>query len=97
MVTIVEKRKPTPARFAKWRDAELRARRALDHHVHFRGRSDGFQFEYRDGVLTVRGRVPTFYLKQLLGSILKRIDGVRYVENQVDVVCSHGLSSVRRS
>jgi hypothetical protein len=97
MVTLVEKRKPTPARSAKWRDAEVRARRALDHHVHFRGRSDGFQFECRDGVLTVRGRVPSFYLKEVLDNILKRIDGVRYVENQVDVVCSHGLSSVRGS
>jgi hypothetical protein len=33
----------------------------------------------------------------LLEDILKRIDGVRRVDNQVDVVCNHGLSSVRSS
>jgi hypothetical protein len=43
----------------------------------------------------VRGRVPSFYLRKLLESILKRVDGVHIVDNQVDVVCCNGLSSVR--
>jgi hypothetical protein len=70
-------------------------RKELDSHSHFRGRVAEFHFEHRDGVLTVRGRVPTFYLKQLLQTILKRIDGVERINNQVDVVCCDGISSVK--
>ena len=95
MVTLVGKRKQP--RSAKPRITDLRARQALERHVHFRGRSDGFTFDCRGDVLTVRGRVPSFYLKQVLENVLKQIDGVRHVDNQVDVVCCDGLSSVRRS
>jgi hypothetical protein len=93
MITLTKKqrRKPVTTRI----DTAHRARKVLNGHVHFRGRIDGFQFEHRDGVLTVRGRVPSFYLRKLLESILKRVDGVHVVDNQVDVVCCDGLSSVR--
>jgi hypothetical protein len=74
---------------------ERRAYEALASHCHFRGRADGFQFENDGGVLTVRGRVPSFYLKQVLQTILNRLDGVRLVNNQADVICCGGLSSVR--
>jgi hypothetical protein len=53
-------------------------------------------FQFQDGVLTLRGRVPTFYLKQLLQSWLKDLDGVREIDNQVDVVSATGLSSEPR-
>jgi hypothetical protein len=33
----------------------------------------------------------------LMEGILKRVDGARHIDNQVDVVCNHGLSSVRSS
>lgn len=52
--------------------------------------------EYREGVLTLRGSVPSFYLKQVLQSILKDIPGVERIDNRVDVVSAAGLSSVRR-
>lgn len=68
-------------------------RKALERSVYFRGRGNRFHFLFRDGILTVRGRVPTFYLKALLERIVRRVDGVRRVRNQVDVVCNHGLSS----
>lgn len=74
---------------------ERRAHEALASHGHFRGRAEGFQFENDGGILTVRGRVPSFYLKQVLQTILKRLEGVRKVDNQVDVICCDGLSSVR--
>jgi hypothetical protein len=95
MVMLAEKRKTR--RSAKPSNTDLRARQALERHVHFRGRSDGFTFDCRGDVLIVRGRVPSFYLKQVLENVLKQIDGVRRVDNQVDVVCCDGLSSVRRS
>jgi hypothetical protein len=48
------------------------------------------------GTLTLRGRVPTFYLKQVLQTMLGGLEGVDRIDNQVDVVNSEGLSSVRR-
>src|SRR5690349_9788770 len=74
---------------------EYLARIQLDHHCHFRGRVDGFEFRNCDRVLTVRGRVPSFYLRRLLEKVLLRVDGVQSIDNQVDVVCCDGLSSVR--
>lgn len=52
--------------------------------------------DYREGVLTLRGSVPSFYLKQVLQSILKDTPGVARIDNRVDVVSAAGLSSVRR-
>jgi osmotically-inducible protein OsmY len=40
---------------------------------------------YESGVVTLRGRVPTFYLKQTVQSIVEKIDGVEQVVNLVDV------------
>lgn len=93
MITLTknEMKKPAATRI----NVERRARKELDRHRHFRGRADGFQFEHRDGALTVRGRVPSFHLRQLLERTLKRVDGVRTINNQVDVVCCDGLSSIR--
>ena len=95
MITLTnkQKRKPAPTRVK----IEQVVRQELGRHLHFRGRVDGFQFEHHEGVLTIRGRVPTFYLKQLLQTVLKRVDGVERINNHVDVVCSDGLSSVRKN
>ena len=51
--------------------------------------------QFSNGVLTLEGRVPSFYLKQVLYSFLMRIDGVERLDDQVDVLSSTGLSSVR--
>jgi osmotically-inducible protein OsmY len=51
---------------------------------------------YEKGVLTLQGRVPSFYLKQVLQTTLKGIPGVKRIDNRVDVVSAAGLSSVRR-
>jgi hypothetical protein len=93
MITLTKKQKRKP--FTKRATIEHLARTKLDRHCHFRGRVDGFQFENSDGVLTVRGRLPSFYLRHLLENVLLRVDGVQSVDNQVDVVCCDGLSSVR--
>ena len=50
-------------------------------------------FEFEDGVLILRGRVPTFYLKQIVQTWLRKLDGVKQIDNQVDVVSATGLSS----
>jgi hypothetical protein len=71
-----------------------RARDVISRHAHFRGRADRFEFECSKNVLVIRGRVATFYLKQLLQDALKQLDGIRRIENRVEVVAVEGLSSV---
>jgi hypothetical protein len=41
----------------------------------------------------VRGAVPSFYLKQILQTVLMGLEGVALINNQVNVVSSEGLSS----
>ena len=48
------------------------------------------------GVLTLRGRVPTFYMKQIAQSLVGAIEGVSRIDNCLDVVNATGLSSVRQ-
>lgn len=42
--------------------------------------------DFHDGVLTVRGRVPSFHLKQVAQSLLRDVEGVGVIDNRVDVV-----------
>ena len=53
-----------------------------------------FQFVQQDDGLIVRGCVPSFYLKQVLQTALMKVEGVHWLDNQVNVVCCDGLSSV---
>lgn len=69
-----------------------RAIDAVATHDHFRGRAHQFQFDYHDEVLVVHGAVPSFYLKQVLQTLLRNIEGVRAIDNQVQVISAHGLS-----
>lgn len=40
----------------------------------------------RDGVVTLRGHLPTYYLKQLAQAVVAEVDGVRAVDNQIAVL-----------
>lgn len=42
--------------------------------------------DYHDGVLTLRGCLPTYYLKQLAQSVVARLDGVGRIVNEIVVV-----------
>jgi hypothetical protein len=64
-------------------------------HCNFHGRARGFEFEQNGDVLTIRGCVPSFYLKQVLQGLLKNLEGVDRIDNQVEVINPEGLSSVR--
>jgi hypothetical protein len=49
--------------------------------------------EWRDGVLTLRGQVSNFYLKQIAQSlILHRLEGIVTLNNQVEVVAANGAA-----
>lgn len=52
-------------------------------------------WRYDRGTLTLEGCVPTFYLKQILQTMLRDLEHVQQIANQVDVVSSTGLSSAR--
>jgi len=40
---------------------------------------------YRDGVLILSGRLPTYYLKQLAQTAVAQIVGVERIDNQIEV------------
>jgi osmotically-inducible protein OsmY len=44
--------------------------------------------EFHEGVLTLRGRVPSYYLKQLAQALAAEVEGVLELNNQLDVVAS---------
>ncbi|MEO0530211.1 MAG: BON domain-containing protein [Planctomycetota bacterium] len=44
--------------------------------------------------LYLDGKVPSFYLKQTAQSLLKSLDGVKQVDNRLQVVSASGISSV---
>lgn len=72
-----------------------RARDQLQRHEHFRSRGDSIDIDCKEGLLVLEGRVPSFYLKQVLQTVLRGLPGVRQIINQVDVVSPTGLSSVK--
>ena len=39
-----------------------------------------------DGRITLRGRVPTYYLKQVAQTAVHRVDGIRGIDNNLQVV-----------
>jgi hypothetical protein len=80
----------------KSRDAEIvaNARALIQSDPCFATRTSHFEFDLAGDVLVVRGRLPTFHLKQLLQSVLVKLDGVARVDNRVSVVSCAGLSSV---
>jgi osmotically-inducible protein OsmY len=40
----------------------------------------------RDGVLVLRGCLPSYYLKQVAQEVVARLEGVRRIDNQIQVV-----------
>jgi osmotically-inducible protein OsmY len=42
--------------------------------------------ECRGGVLVLRGRLPSYYLKQVAQEVVARLEGVQVVDNQIQVV-----------
>jgi hypothetical protein len=82
----------TPSPYLKVADAGaesevvLRARHIVEQHAQLGRRSNALQFAVEGEMLVVRGSVPTYYLKQLVQTALKGLEGVRRIENQVEVV-----------
>jgi osmotically-inducible protein OsmY len=43
-------------------------------------------WDYRDGVLTLSGRLPTYHLKQMAQAAVASVEGVERVQNRIEVV-----------
>jgi hypothetical protein len=71
------------------------ARNYLDAHPHFRGRLNDVAIVHEGMTLVLRGRLPSFYLKQLVQEAVRHVPGVQRVRNMIDVVSADGISSVR--
>jgi hypothetical protein len=76
-------------------DLSTLARQHLEHHPHFRGRVSDVFIEHRGRTLLLTGKLPTFYLKQLVQEAVRHVPGVQQVRNLIDVVNVNGISSVR--
>ena len=79
-------------------DREI-VRRATSHlakHAHFRCHMDCLKIDSREEILIVSGKLPSFYLKQVLQTILREVSGVKQVDNRVHVTSATGLSSAVR-
>lgn len=55
------------------------------------------QWKYANGTLTLQGRVASFYLKQILLTLMRNCELIERISDQVDVVSATGLSSERGS
>lgn len=62
-----------------------RIRERLDKHPHFRGRANMIQIQSIGDSLVLSGRVPTYYLKQLLQEAVKLVPDIGNIDNRVDV------------
>jgi hypothetical protein len=73
---------------------EQQAYHLVNSHHLFHRRAGRFEFRCDEDILVVRGSVPSFYLKQVLQSVLRDLEGVRGIDNQVSVISSRGLSGL---
>ena len=71
------------------------ARSYLESHPHFRGRVNEVAISQEGRTLLLTGRLPSFYLKQLVQEAVRHVPGVQNVRNMIDVVSAEGISSVR--
>lgn len=76
-------------------DLSTVARHELARHPHFRGRVCDVRIKHEGRNLYLSGRLPTFYLKQLVQEAVRHVPGVDFVYNEIDVVSPNGVSSVR--
>jgi osmotically-inducible protein OsmY len=72
------------------REIERKAIQSLEHHSHFRGRHVWLQCTCREGNLYLSGKLPSFHLKQVAQEVVRRVEGVRTVVNEIVVASPEG-------
>ena len=91
----MDKNTPNPEEFPQTDDVLEHVHSTLSLSCHFARHRREITCDYAEGVLILRGRVPSFYLKQVLQSLVSDTPGVHRIDNRVDVVSPVALSSVR--
>ena len=61
-------------------EAQSRLRKSHYHELRF------VSCEFHEGVLTLRGRVSSYHLKQLAQELIRRLDGAEEVNNRLEVI-----------
>jgi len=61
-------------------------RELLEQHPHFRGRTSMLRIETIGGSIVLSGRLPSYYLKQVLQEAIKGSFDVTNIDNHVEVV-----------
>lgn len=66
------------------------AYQCIENHPHLRGFLFAIKVTYSesDSILNLVGSLPSFFLKQMLQSALRELDGVRKIQNEVKVSTS---------
>jgi hypothetical protein len=72
------------------RRVEAQAARMIEIHPHFRGRSQWVQCHCRNRQLILKGKLPSFYLKQLAQEALRCLKGIDRIENRIQVASPVG-------
>lgn len=67
--------------------------RAVNAHHHFNSHQDTIHIEIKGSTVILTGRLPSFYLKQLLQETVRHVKGVQQIQNEIDVICCDGVSS----
>lgn len=67
------------------RGIEIRVATTIIGHPQLSRLSPQLSFYFTDGCLMIAGQVPSFYLKQVVQEVARKIDGVRTVENRIEV------------
>lgn len=70
---------PSKERHVVKAQAQARLRNSGYHELHL------VSCEFHEGVLTLRGRVSSFYLKQVAQELIRRLDGAEEVNNRLEV------------
>jgi hypothetical protein len=61
-------------------EARTRFHRSPYHELH------GINCDFREGVLILRGRVPSYFIKQVAQSAVFSIEGIGEIDNRLEVV-----------
>ena len=72
-------------------EAQSRLRTSGYHELHL------VSCEFHEGVLTLRGHVSSFYLKQVAQTLIRDLDGVGEINNRLDVAAPRNDSKEGRS
>jgi osmotically-inducible protein OsmY len=69
-------------------EAEIRDCGAL------RSYAKAIHVEMNDGTLSLSGHLPSYYLKQMLQTVVQRVPGVLHIQNQVEVASEYVLGAI---